>query len=100
MSKINPAFIIFNALKRGYALLPNTPNMVYKIFGPEDLDEGDPGLYVTYMHPGESDEDRCWMHADITCDRVIKLAYQLSDEELALIAADTALGKMARKDKA
>lgn len=93
MSKINPIFILMNALKRGYAIFPDYPNQIYQIFTPDDLEEGAPGLY---WHLAEQPD--LWHPADhISLDKIIKIAYSLPEEKLVLIAAENALKKKAEE---
>jgi hypothetical protein len=88
MTKINPLFIVMRALERGTAIFPEVaPDQIYKIFTPEELEEGEPGLY--WCH--KSDQDQ-WRLADhITVDYLVKMAYRMSEQDLITMAANNAL---------
>ena len=89
--KIQPLFIIMNALARGYPIFPNCPDQIYKIFTPEELEEGDPGLYYCYRS-NMGIPDGQWFLADhISLDKIIKIAYSLSEVDLVAMAANNAL---------
>ena len=88
MSKINPLFIMMRALKHGTAIFPEVaPDQIYKIFTPEELEEGEPGLY--WCHKNDQDQ---WRLADnVTIDHLVKMAYRMPEQDLVTMAANNAL---------
>ena len=97
MTKINPLFIVMQALKRGTAIFPEVaPDQIYKIFTPEELEEGEPGLYWCY----ENGQDQWHLADNITVDYLVKMAYRMPEQDLIAMAADNAMEDIRAKKAA
>ena len=82
MEENNPVKIVLQALNRGYPLVKDTPNTIFKAFGTKrtERDPG-PGLYISRKEDIGTKKER-WVRVDISYDTIIQIAYSLSREEL------------------